>query len=63
MEKMNEAVCMNNCVTTNWGGKRLVRPFKRQQIWKCIGCILLEVTYRKKGHKIWSEVPKYLGKY
>ena len=50
---------MNNCVTTNGGGKRLVRPFKRQELWKCIGCILSAVTYGKKLHKLWSEVSKY----
>ena len=63
MEKMNEAVCMKNRVITNGGGKRQVRPFKRQKFWKCIGCILSEATYGKKGHKIWSEGPKYFGKY
>ena len=30
MEKINEAVCMNNRFTSNGGGKRSVRPFKRQ---------------------------------
>ena len=29
MEKMNEAACTKNRVTTNGGGERLVRPFKR----------------------------------
>ena len=32
MEKMNEAVCMNNRVTMNGGGKRLVSIFKRQEL-------------------------------
>ena len=63
MSKMHEAVCMKNRVTTNGGGKRLVSPFKRQELWKCIGCILSSVTYGKKVHKLWSEVPKYFGKY
>ena len=53
MEKMNEAVGMNNCVTINGGGRRLVRTFKSQELWKCIGCIISEVTYGKKGHKLW----------
>ena len=48
MEKMNEAVCMNNCFTSNGVGKRLVNPFKSQEFWKCIGCILSAVTYGKK---------------
>ena len=59
MEKMNEAVCMKNRFKSNGGGKRLVRPFKRKELWKCIGCILLAVTYGNKGHKLWSEVPNY----
>ena len=63
MEKIYEAVCLKNCVTTNEGGKQLVHPFKRQNFWKCIGCILSAVTYGKKGHKLWREVPKYFGKY
>ena len=59
---MSEAVCMKNRVTITGGGKRLVRPFKRKEFWKCIGCILSEFTYGKKGNKLWSEVPKYFGK-
>ena len=41
MEKMNKAVCMKNHFTPNGGGKRPVKPFKRQEFWKCIGCIFL----------------------
>ena len=52
MSKMNEAVGMKNCFTMNGGGKKLVRPFKRQDFWKCIGCILSEVTYGKIGHRL-----------
>ena len=63
MEKMNEAVCMKNRFTSNQVGKQSVRPFKRQEFWKCIGCILLKVNYGEKGRKIWSEVPKFSGKY
>ena len=63
MAKMNEAVCMKNNFTSNRGGKWSVRTFKRQKFWKFIGCILSPVTYGKKGHKIWSEVPKCFGKY
>ena len=59
MEKMNEAVGMKNCFTIDGGGKRLVRPFKRQELWKCISCVASEVTYRKKGHKLCSEIQKY----
>ena len=60
---MNEAVYKKNRVTLNGGGKRQVKNFKRQEFWKCIGCILSAVTYGKKGRKIWSEVPKGFGKY
>ena len=63
MSKINEAVGMKNCVTMNGGDKRLVLTFKRQELWKCIGRILSEVTYGKKGRKLWSEVPKCFGKY
>ena len=59
---MNEAVGINNRVKMNGGGKGLVLPFKRQEFWKCIGCVLSAVTYGKKGHKLWSEIPKYFGK-
>ena len=60
---MNEAVCMKNFFTSNGGGKRPVKLLKKQDLWKYIGCILLEVTYGKKGHKLWSEVSKGFGKY
>ena len=59
---MNEAVGIKNRYNMNGGGKRLVRTFNRKEFWKCIGCILLAVTYGKKGHKLWSEIPKYSGK-
>ena len=62
MEKMNEAVGMKNCFTVDGGGKWLVHPFNRKEFWKLIGCILLSVTYGKKGHKLWREIPKYSGK-
>ena len=61
MKKMNEAVGMKNSLTKAGGGKRLVRPFIRQELWKCIGCVLLAVSYGKKGYMIWSEIPKYFG--
>ena len=58
MKKMNEAVGMKNCVMVGDEGKRLVCTFKRQELCKCIGRILSEVTYGKKVHKLWSELPK-----
>ena len=56
--KMNEAVGIKNFVAMDGGGKWLVLTFKRQELWKCIGCILSKVTYEKKGQKLWSEIPK-----
>ena len=53
---MNEAVGMNNIFTMDGGGKRPVRTFRRQEFWKCIGCVLQEVTYGNKGHKLLSEM-------
>ena len=61
MEKINEAVTMKNHVTLNGGGKRKVKKFTRQELWKCVGCILSAVTYGKKGGKLWSEVSKGVG--
>ena len=40
MSKINEAVVMKNRFTVYGGGKRLVGPFKRQDFWECVGCIL-----------------------
>ena len=50
---------MKNNFTMDWGGKQLVRPFKRQEFWKYIGYILLTVTYKKKRHELWSEITEY----
>ena len=62
MAKMNEALGMNNRVTVDGGCKQIARPFRRQEFWKCIGCLISAVTYERKGHKLWSELPKYSGK-
>ena len=40
MKKMNEAVGMKNRPTMGGGGKRLVCPFRSQQFWECISCII-----------------------
>ena len=56
MAKMNEAVGMKNHVTMGEGGKRKFCNFRRQEFWKCIGCVLSEVTYGKKIHNLWSEL-------
>ena len=60
---MNEAVGMKNRLIVSGLKKRLrlVSPFRRQEFWECIGCILSAVTYRKKLHKICSEIPKTVG--
>ena len=58
MAKMDEAVGVNNSFIMDGGGKRLVSPFKRQEFLKCIGYVLSAVTFRKKRHKLWSEIPK-----
>ena len=55
---MNEAVGMKNRFTMYGGGKRLVRPFKRQDLWKYVGCVLSAVVHGKKGHTLWSEMSK-----
>ena len=59
MAKTNEAVGAKNRFTMDEGVKRLFSPLKRQEFWKFIGCILLEFTYGKKGHKRFSEITKY----
>ena len=41
------------------GWKHLVSPFRRKKFWKFICFVLLEVTYGKKGHKLWIEI-KYI---
>ena len=41
--------------------KRLVRLFRSQEFWECIGCVVLAVTYGKKGHNLWIEVSKSFG--
>ena len=58
-EKMNEAVCIKNHVSSNGGGKRRVKNFKRQEFWRRIGCILSAVTSGIKWHKLWSDTTKY----
>ena len=53
---MNQVVGEKNFLDkSGGGGKRPVRPFTRNKFWKCIGYILLEVTYGNKGHMIWGK--------
>ena len=62
MGKMDEAVGMKNRVMVGGGGKQIVFPFKRQELWKFIDCLISEFTYGNKGKKLWSELPKNAGK-
>ena len=50
--KMNEVVDEKNLLDNYGRNKWLVRPFRRQEFWKFIGCILSAVTYGKKRHKL-----------
>ena len=61
MSKNKYAVGMKNCVMVGGGGTQIVSPFRRQELWKCIGFFLSAVSYRKKGHKLWIEMPKKSG--
>ena len=49
IEKMDEAVSMKNRFTMDVGVKRLVRPFKKKELWNCIVCVLSAFIYVKKG--------------
>ena len=60
--KMNLAVGDKNPLDNSGGKKRLVIPFRRHEFCTCIGCILLEVTYGNKGHKLWGETQISIGK-
>ena len=52
MAKINEAVGMKDRLTTSGEKKRLVRYFRRQYLYKCIGCVLSSVNYGNKVHKL-----------
>ena len=61
---MNEMVGMKNRILMS-GVKerlRLFHHFTRQELWKCIGCILSTAAYGMKGHKLWSEITRTVGK-
>ena len=57
MEKMKEAVTMKNRFILNGGGKRQVKKFTRQEFWKCIGCILSDITFGYLTPKVASFFP------
>ena len=48
-EEINLAVGTKNRLTISGGKKRLVCPFRRQDLWRYIGYIILSVSY------IWEE--------
>ena len=52
MEKINQAVGEKNRLDISGGKIWLVHPFRRQEFWKCIRCVLSAVTYVNKGHNI-----------
>ena len=55
MEKLNEVVDMNNRLMMGGVGKRIVFiTLIMKYLCKCIGRVLLAVTYGNKGHKLWS---------
>ena len=56
MAQMNPSVGENNRLGISGGKKRLVSPFIRQEFLKCIGCIILIVTYGKKVHTLWGGI-------
>ena len=59
---MNEADGENNDLDKYGEKKLLICPFRRQDLRKFIECILLEVIYKNKEHKIWEETPISFGK-
>ena len=60
--KINEAVGENNRIDDSGRKKGLVFPFRRQELWKFIRCIILAVAYGKKEQNIWKETLIFFGK-
>ena len=58
MAKIDEAVGIKNRYTMDGGGKRLFRHLKRQEFCKFVGCIISEVIYGNKVHKLWIDMSK-----
>ena len=50
---VNEVDCDKNHHQKETGKKRAVRKLFKNEFWKCIGCILLEVNYVKTEYRIW----------
>ena len=62
MSKIDEDVSEINQYHKSAGKIQLVH-FSNNEFWKIIGCIILEVTYGKKGYGLWYiTTRKYLGK-
>ena len=54
--KMNESVCDQNLLQQESRKTWAIKFFPKNEPWKFIGCILLTVTYGKKGYRIWEKV-------
>ena len=54
--KINQAVGKKNYLDNSVERKRPVHHFTRNELWKCIGCILSKVTYEIKGHLIFEKL-------
>ena len=52
---------MKNRLMMGRVGKCIVCPFRKKELCKCIGYVLSKFSYGKKGHKLWSEIPKDFG--
>ena len=53
---------MMRLVDKSGENKRLFCPFRSQEFWKCIGCIILTANYGNKGHTLWRETKIFVGK-
>ena len=62
MKNMNKSFGMKNCLDISGRKKQLCCTFISQCLWKYVGCVLLAVTYGKKGKNIWRKTKKYFGK-
>ena len=47
---MNKVLHLQNSHNKEVGKRQSVRIFLKHELWLCIGCIILEVTYGKKGY-------------
>ena len=61
METINEPVSMKNRLMMGGGGGYIVYSFRKKYLWGFISFVISEVTYGKKGQRLWVEIPKYFG--